>query len=62
MGEGVTLASILSDIGSIITSAFGWVGTAVTTITSNPIILLSAIIGFVGLGIGLLKRLMSVKA
>lgn len=62
MESGVTLASILSDIGSIITSAFGWVGTAVTTITSNPIILLSAIIGFVGLGIGLLKRLMSVKA
>lgn len=62
MTEGVTLASILSDIGSIITAAFGWVGTAVTQITSSPLILLAVVIPFVGLGIGLLKRLFSARA
>lgn len=62
MDNPTGLAAILADIGSIITAALGWVGSAVTTITSNPLILMAVIIPFVGLGIGLLKRLISTRA
>lgn len=58
------MSSLLTNIGSIITAAFGWVTQAVTTITAsgNELLLLSCVISFVGLGISLLKRLLSVRA
>lgn len=52
------MADILSAIGSIVTAAIGWVGSFVTVVTSNPLILLFVIVAFVGLGVGLLSRLM----
>lgn len=52
------MADILSAIGSVVTSAIGWVGNFVTVVTSNPLILLFVIVAFVGLGVGLLSRLM----
>lgn len=58
MTPATTMADILSAIGSIVTSAISWVGSFVTTITSNPLILLFVIVAFVGLGVGLLSRLL----
>ena len=55
-----SIASIVGDIGSIVTGAVSWVGSFVGAITSNPLILMFVIIGFVGLGVGLVKRLMRV--
>lgn len=52
------MADILSAIGSIVTAAIGWVGSFVTVVTSNPLILIFVIVAFVGLGVGLLSRLM----
>lgn len=59
-----TMASLLTNIGSIVTSAVGWLQTFITTITAtgNEILLLAILLPFVGLGIGLLKRLLSVRA
>lgn len=62
MESSVTISSILSDIGSIVTAAFGWVTNAVNAITGSPLILIAVILPFVGLGIGLLKRLLSTRA
>lgn len=62
MESDVTISSILANIGSIVTAAFGWVGSAVDAITDSPIILMAVILPFVGLGIGLLKRLLSARA
>lgn len=69
------MADFISAIGDIITAAFvgtpahdnvaavpSWISTAVSTITSNPLILMAVILPFVGLGIGLLKRLFSTRA
>lgn len=69
------MSAILSAIGNIINAAFvgtpangatpavpSWISTAVSTITGNPLILIAVVIPFVGLGIGLLKRLFSAKA
>ena len=62
MGESA-LSTILTNIGSFVTAAFGWVGTAVSTITTsgNELILISALVGMVGLGIGLARRLLKLR-
>lgn len=64
-GEGsVTgMAAILSGVTSIVTSAVGWMGSFLGTITAsgNEILLLFVLIPIVGLGIGLLRRLMNIN-
>lgn len=55
-----TLAAILADAGSMVTSSVTWIGSFVGAITSNPLIEAFVIISFVGLGIGLIQRLVRV--
>lgn len=52
-----SIAAILADISSIVTSGISWIGSFVGAITSNPLILLFVVIAFVGLGVGLIRRL-----
>lgn len=52
-----TLAAILADVGSMVTSSVGWVGSFVGAVTSNPLLEAFVIVSFVGLGVGLIKRL-----
>lgn len=52
-----TLAAIVNNVGSLVTAAVSWVGSFVGAITDNPLILMFVIVGFVGLGVGLIKRL-----
>lgn len=52
-----SMAGILSSISSVVTSAITWIGQFVTVITGNPLILLFVIVAFVGLGVGLISRL-----
>lgn len=54
---GYTLATLITDIGSMVTGAVSWIGSYVGAITSNPLILAFVIIAFVGLGVGLINRL-----
>lgn len=56
-----TLATLLTSVGSIVTSAIGWMGSYVTAITStgNEILLLFIILPLVGLGISMIKRMIS---
>lgn len=58
------MSNFIEAIGDIITAAFvggentsSWIGSALSAITSNPLILMAVILPFVGLGIGLVKRL-----
>lgn len=59
-----TMSTLLTNIGSIVTSAVGWMQSFITAITAtgSEILLLAILLPFVGLGIGLLKRLLSVRA
>lgn len=57
--EAVTIATIVADITTMVTSAVTWVGSFVGAITANPLLLMFVIVGFVGLGVGLLRRLKS---
>lgn len=56
----MTIASLLGNVTSLVTSAVEWVGSYVDAITSNPLILMFVIVAFVGLGVGLIKRLVRI--
>lgn len=56
----MTITTIISTISEIFTAAIGWVGTVAETVAGNPLLLFSVVIGFVGLGVGLFKRLLHV--
>lgn len=57
MTETATVATILTSVGDIVTSGISWVGDFAGAITGNPLILMFVAVSFVGLGIGLIKRL-----
>lgn len=56
------MSTLITTVGSIVTAAAGWVSTFVGTITAsgNEILQLFILLPLVGLGIGLLKRLIKV--
>lgn len=53
------MADLLSQLSTVVTAIFGWVGTVASTITSTPILLLTT--GFLVLGgaVGIFGRLLS---
>lgn len=57
MSEAVTLTTILDYITQLVTAAVGWVGQFIGVITDNPLLLMFCILSVVGLGVGLLARL-----
>lgn len=48
--------TILTTIGTIVTAAFGWLGTAFTTATTHTEMYIPLGIGVVGAAIGLFRR------
>lgn len=54
------MADILSAVTSLVNAAVSWITTFCTTITGQPLLLLFVITGFVGLGVGLIKRLVKI--
>ena len=51
------MADIISSVGAIVTAGATWVSSAVSTVTTTPLILFFLLVNFVGIGIGLFKRL-----
>ena len=59
----VTVATLLTSVGSVFTKVIGWVGDVAATIAGQPILLLACeAIPLCGLGIGMFKRLLSARA
>lgn len=59
----VTVASLLTGVGSVVTAAVGWVGDFAGAIADNPILLLGVVsVPLCGIGVGLIKRLLSARA
>ena len=54
------MAAILADVTSFVNAAVTWVTSFCTTITGQPLRLLFVITSFVGLGVGLIKRLVRI--
>lgn len=59
--QPMNVPTLLSRVRSVFNSAIGMVGAVATTITSNPILLLFAIVPLCGIGIGFFKRLISIR-
>jgi hypothetical protein len=56
--EAMTLATLLTDISSVVTAGAGWLTTVLTSVAGNPILLFSCVgLPMVGVGIGLFHRL-----
>lgn len=54
------MEALLTAVGSVFTSAIGWVGEVATTITGQPILLLACVgVPLCGIGVGMFKRLIS---
>ena len=53
----VTMATIITDISSIVTAAIGWVGDFIEGIVAQPLLMIFICIPLVGLAIGLIKRM-----
>lgn len=51
------MSDLLTNVGSIVTSGITWVTAYVGAITANPLIEMFVIVAFVGLGVGLIRRL-----
>ena len=58
--SGLTMASVLSTITEVFTAAVGWVGTVADTITSTPLLMVGCVLGFIGVGVGLFKRMFNI--
>lgn len=55
----VTIATLLSSVGEVVTSALGWVATVASTIVGEPVLLLFCVgVPLCGLGVGMFARLL----
>lgn len=54
------MEAILNNVTLFVTEAIDWVTAFVTVVTGQPLLLMFAITSFVGLGVGLIKRLIRV--
>lgn len=52
------MAAILSNVTSFVTEAVSWINIFVNAIVAQPLLLMFCIVSFVGLGVGLIGRLM----
>lgn len=57
--DAVTLSTILGYITQIVTAAVGWIGSFTTLISSTPLLLMFVLVAFVGLGVGLIRRIIA---
>ncbi len=56
----MTMATLLTTIGDVFEAAIGWVGTVASTITGQPLLLVGCVLGFIGVGVGLFKRIFNI--
>ena len=54
------MAELFASVTEGVTAAAGWASTYATTIAETPLLLAGCILGFVGFGAGLLKRLFNI--
>lgn len=59
-GTATTMTAMLSTITQVFTAAIGWVGTVANTITDTPLLMVGCTLGFMGVGVGLFKRMFNI--
>lgn len=53
------MTALLTTITEVFTAAIGWVGTVATTISDTPLLLVGVVLGFIGVGVGLFRRMLN---
>lgn len=53
------LAALLTELGSVVTAVFGYVGNVATTIVGSPLLLLTSGIMLAGAAVGIFGRFLS---
>lgn len=58
------LSTIIAAIGDLVTASVSWIHTTIGafTATGNEVLLFSLLVSFVGIGIGLVKRALRLRA
>lgn len=56
------MSDVLTNITDIVEKVPDWVESTVGVITDNPIILFGVLVGFIGIGIGLIRRFFKLHA
>ena len=51
------IADVLDAAGDVVKEGLSWVSETAQTVTNTPIILMFCVVGFIGTGISLLRRL-----
>ena len=51
------MSTLITDVGSLVTGGVTWIESFVGAITGNDLILMFVLFGFIGTGIGLIRRL-----
>ena len=54
-----TVSGTLTTIGSVVSSAMGWASDVAEMIVDTPIVMIFVSVALVGLGVGLIKRMIS---
>lgn len=55
--EANSMAAILTAAGDIVTEALTWLTETVTTVVGSPLLLMFVVLGLVGTGVGLMRRI-----
>lgn len=53
----VTVSTVLTAVTAIVTEAINWISSYVGAIMDNPLILVFVVMSIVGLGVGLIRRM-----
>lgn len=53
-----SMEAILTSAGALVTKALAWVTEVVTTITGSPLLLMFVVLPLIGLGVGLVRRIL----
>lgn len=53
----MSMADLLSNVTLMVTESIDWITAFVGAVTSTPLLLMFVIVSFVGLGVGLIRRL-----
>lgn len=53
------MAALLTELGSVVTAVFGYVGNVATTIVGSPLLLLTSGIMLAGAAVGIFGRFLS---
>lgn len=59
LGESLTLPELLSAMGGIFSTISDWIAAVTASLISHPILLMLVVLGFVGTGAGLFRRLLN---